>query len=166
MARRLRPGIPIERDHAFRSKRPPVPKAARVWLSASGIGSGFLGCVKNGARRSDLSHAVSLECDALGLVDEPTEDGDGDGRVGDDLVPIFDRHLNGDDGRPLVAIIDTSRRSRRCSPVSRTRPQSSRMSKSTLYSVQFYWDDIPARPAKALARAARGGIGTSGSWES
>jgi len=31
----------------------------------------------------------------------------GDGRVGDDLWPIFDRHLAGDDGRSaLVAIID------------------------------------------------------------
>jgi len=40
-------------------------------------------------------------------VDEPIEDGVGDGRVGDDLVPIFDRYLAGDDGRSaLVAIID------------------------------------------------------------
>ena len=40
-------------------------------------------------------------------MDEPIEDGVGDGRVGDDLVPIFDRHLAGDDGRSaLVAIVD------------------------------------------------------------
>ena len=40
-------------------------------------------------------------------MDEPIEDGVRDGGVGDDLVPIFDRHLAGDDGRSaLVAIID------------------------------------------------------------
>jgi hypothetical protein len=59
------------------------------------------------AMRGDLSHAVSLECEAVGVVDEPIEDGVGDGRVSDDLVPIFDRHSAGDDGRSaLVAIID------------------------------------------------------------
>jgi hypothetical protein len=37
------------------------------------------------------------------------EDGVGDGRVSDDLVPTFDRHLAGDDSRSaLVAIIDDS----------------------------------------------------------
>ena len=40
-------------------------------------------------------------------MDEAVEDGVGDGRIGDDIVPIFDRHLAGDDGRSaLVAIID------------------------------------------------------------
>jgi hypothetical protein len=43
----------------------------------------------------------------VSVVDEPIEDGIGDGRVGDDLVPIFDRDLAGDDGRSaLVSIID------------------------------------------------------------
>jgi len=40
-------------------------------------------------------------------VDEPIEDGVSDGRVCDDLVPIFDRHLAGNDGRSaLVSIVD------------------------------------------------------------
>jgi hypothetical protein len=55
----------------------------------------------------DFSHAVSLEDEAVGVVDEAVEDGVGDGGVGDDLVPMLDRHLTGDDGRSaLVAIID------------------------------------------------------------
>jgi hypothetical protein len=44
---------------------------------------------------------------SLGVVDEAIEDGVGDGGVGDDLMPMLDRHLAGDDGRSaLVAIID------------------------------------------------------------
>ena len=43
----------------------------------------------------------------MGVVDEAVEDGVGDGGVGDDLVPMLDRHLTGDDGRSaLVAIVD------------------------------------------------------------
>jgi hypothetical protein len=43
----------------------------------------------------------------VGVVDEAVEDGVGDGGIGDDLVPVLDRHLAGDDGRsPLVTIID------------------------------------------------------------
>ena len=40
-------------------------------------------------------------------MDEAIEDGVGDGGIGDDLVPVVDRHLAGDDGRPaLMAVID------------------------------------------------------------
>jgi putative transposase len=40
-------------------------------------------------------------------VDEAVEYGVGDGGIGDDLVPVLDRHLAGDDGRTaLVAIVD------------------------------------------------------------
>ena len=78
-------------------------------LPAFGVGSDFLGCVKFGTLRSDLSHAVSIECKAVSIVDEAVEDGVGDGRIGDDIVPIFDRHLAGDDGRSaLVAIVCVS----------------------------------------------------------
>jgi hypothetical protein len=89
-------------------RRPPVPtKAAWGVVAGMGVGSDFLGCVKFGALRGDLSHAVSIECEAVSVVDEAVEDGVGDGRIGDDIVPIFDRHLAGDDGRSaLVAIID------------------------------------------------------------
>src|SRR5216683_1337023 len=57
-------------------RRPPVPtKAAGVSLPAFGVGSDFLGCVKFGALRGDLSHAVSIECEAVSVVDEAVEDG-------------------------------------------------------------------------------------------
>lgn len=42
----------------------------------------------------------------MGVLDEPVEDGVGDGRVGDDAVPKLERQLAGDDGgakhRPVV----------------------------------------------------------------
>ena len=46
----------------------------------------------------DLSHAVSLEYEAVCIVDEPIENSVGDGGVGDHLVPVIDWHLAGDDG--------------------------------------------------------------------
>jgi hypothetical protein len=55
---------------------------------------------------NDLSHAVSLECEAVGVVDEAIEDGVGDVGVGDDLVPVLDRHLAGDDGRAALVVVD------------------------------------------------------------
>ena len=43
----------------------------------------------------------------MGVVDEPVEDGVGDGRVGDHLVPVIDRQLAGHDGRAaIVPIVD------------------------------------------------------------
>jgi hypothetical protein len=65
-------------------------------------GSVFRGGVKVGALGGDLSHAVSLECEAVGVVDEPVEDGVGDGGIGDDLVPVLNRHLAGDNGRSAL----------------------------------------------------------------
>ncbi len=51
--------------------------------------------------------ALAGQFDAIGIVDEPVEDGVGDGGVADDFVPSADRHLAGDDdGAHLVAIID------------------------------------------------------------
>jgi hypothetical protein len=43
----------------------------------------------------------------VGVVDEPVEDGVGDGRVGDHLVPVIDRQLAGHDGRAaIMPIVD------------------------------------------------------------
>ena len=43
----------------------------------------------------------------MGVVDEAVEEGIDDGGIGDDLVPVLDRHLAGDDGgSALVAIVD------------------------------------------------------------
>ena len=55
----------------------------------------------------DLSHAFSFQDDAVGVVDEAVEDGVGEGGIADDLVPVFDRDLAGDDGgAAAVAILD------------------------------------------------------------
>jgi hypothetical protein len=43
------------------------------------LNSGFLGGVKLGALGGDLAHAVSLECEAVSVVDEPVEHRVGDG---------------------------------------------------------------------------------------
>jgi hypothetical protein len=42
----------------------------------------------------------------MGVVDKPVQHGVRDRRIADDLVPVIDRHLAGDDGRAaLVAIV-------------------------------------------------------------
>ena len=104
----MRPGIPIERGHAFRTKAATCSdEGGRGRCRHEELNSGFLGGVKLGALCGDLAHAVSLECEAVSVVNEAVEDGVGDGGIGDDLVPVVDRHLAGDDGRTaLMAVID------------------------------------------------------------
>ena len=54
-----------------------------------------------------LSQALSLEVDAVGVVDESVEDGVGDGGIADELVPAIDGQLAGHDDRSrLVSILD------------------------------------------------------------
>ena len=45
-----------------------------------------------------FSHAVSLQDEAMGVVDEPIQDGVGDGRIGDQFVLVLDGELAGHDG--------------------------------------------------------------------
>ena len=48
-----------------------------------------------GLLSSDLSaQRVALELEAMGIVDDAVEDGVGDGRFADDVVPAIDRDLN------------------------------------------------------------------------
>ncbi len=43
----------------------------------------------------------------MGVVQDPVEDGVGQRRVADNVVPAVDRHLAGDDQRPgVVAVLD------------------------------------------------------------
>src|ERR1700693_4648072 len=43
----------------------------------------------------------------MSVVDDAVEDGIGDGGIGDDFMPVLDRHLAGDDGRAaLIAVVD------------------------------------------------------------
>ena len=56
---------------------------------------------------SVFPEAVTAEFEAIGIVDKPVQDGVGQGRIADDLVPTLDRHLAGDhDGAGVVAILD------------------------------------------------------------
>ncbi len=71
---------------------------------------GFMGSrglldVKSGALGSGLSQAVTFERQPVGIVDEAVEDGVGDGRVGDGLMPLLDRELAGHDGRAATVPI-------------------------------------------------------------
>ena len=43
--------------------------------------------------------AVAVEFDAMGVVNQPIEDGVGISRVADEGVPFVDRNLAGEDGR-------------------------------------------------------------------
>jgi hypothetical protein len=107
--RRLRPGIPIEPAMRSDRRRPPIPieDGRGFRCRHEELNSGFFGGVKFGALCGDFAHAVSLEFEPVGIVDEAIEDGIGDGGIGADLVPVVDRHLAGDDGRfALMAVID------------------------------------------------------------
>ncbi len=55
----------------------------------------------------ELAHAVAREHDPVGGVDDAVEDGVGERRIADDLVPTIDRQLAGDDERAsVVAVLD------------------------------------------------------------
>jgi hypothetical protein len=57
--------------------------------------------------RTWFSQAVSGQIDAIGIVDDAVEDGVGERRDSDHLVPAVDRNLAGDDDRAFViAILD------------------------------------------------------------
>ena len=54
-----------------------------------------------------LAQAFAFQLDAVGIVDEPVQDGVAQGRVADDVMPAIHRHLAGDDQRPgVVAVFD------------------------------------------------------------
>src|SRR5579863_721008 len=59
----------------------------------------------------ELAHAVACESDPVGAVDDAIEDGVGERRLADEVVPIVDWQLTGDDDRAgliagLIAILD------------------------------------------------------------
>src|SRR6266436_3509297 len=63
------------------------------------MGSCVLLGVKSGALGGGLSQAVALERQPVSVVHEPVEDGVGDSRAGNGLMPLLDRELAGDDRR-------------------------------------------------------------------
>src|SRR5580693_9190810 len=57
--------------------------------------------------RFAAAHRVAPQLDAVGIVDDPVEDGVGIGRIADRVVPALDWDLRGQDrGGTLVAIVD------------------------------------------------------------
>ena len=54
-----------------------------------------------------FAQAFSLQFDAMSVVDDAIEDSVGDGGIADDVMPVFQRQLAGDqDGSDVVAILD------------------------------------------------------------
>ena len=51
-----------------------------------------------GQRSSCLSHRVSFQVELVGAVHEAIEDGVGQGRLSDDIMPFFKGELTGRDG--------------------------------------------------------------------
>ena len=71
------------------------------------IGSGVCVGVKSLIAGVLLSHAFSGELQAVSVVNEAIQDGVAKGWVADNVVPMFDWDLAGDDGRgATVAIIE------------------------------------------------------------
>ena len=69
------------------------------------IGSGVWDDVKSLIAGVLLSHAFSGELKAVSIVNEAVEDGVGDGRVADDVMPMFDGDLAGDDRRATAMAV-------------------------------------------------------------
>src|SRR5262245_61781643 len=59
-------------------------------------------------RRGELSaQRLALELETMGIVDDAIEDGVGDGRLADDVVPAIDGDLAGDEGgAAAIALLD------------------------------------------------------------
>ncbi len=59
------------------------------------MGSCLSGAVKPGYFGDGFSQAVALKDQPVGVVDEPVEDGIGDSGIANDVVPMIDRQLAG-----------------------------------------------------------------------
>src|SRR5580765_2589777 len=82
--------------------------------------------------RSLLAQALAAQFDAIGVVDDPIEDGVGQGGIADEFVPAIDRKLAGDDQRAgVVAILDDLQQVALLLGQRGSGPQSSRMRRST-----------------------------------
>ena len=69
------------------------------------IGSGVWGGVKSLIAGVLLSHAFSGELKAVSIVNEAVQDRVAEGGITDDIVPMFDGDLTGDDGRGATMAI-------------------------------------------------------------
>ena len=79
-----------------------------------------------------LAQTIAAELQTVGVVNDAVEDGVGEGRLADQIVPAIDRDLAGDQrGAAAVAIFDDFPMSCRCSGPSGSSPQSSRIKSLT-----------------------------------
>jgi len=85
---RIANGYSCHGEHPFHRGRFPV----------RGSQSGFYSSARKESSLEPFSHGVSFEGDRVGIVDEPVEDGIGQGGFSDALVPEVDRILAGDQG--------------------------------------------------------------------
>ena len=86
------PAVPIERGHLFRSDDGHPVGAKRRWdfliLTDPSVSVKFL----------FLSHGSSFQLNSVSIVNQSVQDGIGDGRVPDMIMPVFNRELTGDQG--------------------------------------------------------------------
>jgi hypothetical protein len=74
----------------------------------------------------EFAHGFSFEIDLVGVVHQPVEDGVGQGGIADEVVPLLDRQLAGDDGGALaVAVLEDLEQVAPLLGVSGISPQSS-----------------------------------------
>src|SRR6266478_8627828 len=82
----------------------------------------------DGFGRLLLAQTVALELQAMGVVDDPVEDGVGEGGLADQVVPAVDRDLAGDQGgAATVAFFDDFQHVVALLGPKGSRPQSSRI---------------------------------------
>jgi hypothetical protein len=105
-----------------------------------------------------LSRALAAEFDAIRVVDDAVEDGVGEGRIADHVVPVIDGHLAcGDGGARLITILNDLQKFTALLVAELLGPQSSRMSRSVVASAlrTLGWRPLPrasARMANSLGR--------------
>ena len=75
-----------------------TPRFLRGRFPVKGSQSGFYSSALKESSFESFSHGVSFEGDRVGVVDEPVENGVGESRFSDTLVPEVDRILAGDQG--------------------------------------------------------------------
>ena len=74
------------------------------WRAADGdIDSSLRRGVKLAFGGGGLAHAVSLDLQAVGIVNEAVENGVGERGIADDFVPLLDRDLAGDQSSRIIS---------------------------------------------------------------
>jgi len=91
-------GIRLIADASPREAGQQSDDAGQCVPSTMVIRSGLYPGVKWGALGAGFAQALAGESEAMGVVHEAVEDGVGNGRIGDHIVPMLHIDLAGDDG--------------------------------------------------------------------